>query len=147
CSATRGEHSTTLNRVKPWESRTPSIRNLSSSQGFLTGLMLTARAWSPCLSALVNRNLKTTHREKIMKISAILLFLVVMLAGLLSVAPFERDRPAEIDRAQESLKAARNELQHAGDEWRGHRAKAIKNIDAALRELEQAERFAREHHR
>ena len=82
-----------------------------------------------------------------MKISAILLFLVVMLAGLLSVAPFERDRPAEIDRAQESLKAARNELQHAGDEWRGHRAKAIQNIDAALRELEQAERFAREHHR
>jgi len=84
-----------------------------------------------------------------MKCFSILLLSVVLLApmGVVFSAAFERDRPAEIDRAEESLKTARNELQHAGDEWGGHKSKAIQSIDAALRELEQAERFAREHHR
>lgn len=84
-----------------------------------------------------------------MKNFSILLFSMILLApaGILSSAAFEKDRPVEIDRAQESLKTARNELQHAGDDWGGHKAKAIQSIDTALRELDQAERFAREHHR
>jgi len=82
-----------------------------------------------------------------MKISSILLLSMVLLApaGLFSAAAFERDGPAELDRAEESLKTARNELQHAGDEWGGHKAKAIEHINAALQELERAEHSVGEH--
>ena len=82
-----------------------------------------------------------------MKISSILLLSMVLLApaGLFSAAAFERDGPAELDRAEESLKTARNELQHAGDEWAGHKAKAIEHITAALQEFERAEHSVGEH--
>ncbi len=84
-----------------------------------------------------------------MKVFSVALLSMILLApaGVLSSAAFERDRPADLDRAEESLKTARNELQHAGDDWGGHRAKAIEHVNAALHELEQAERFAAEHHR
>jgi len=84
-----------------------------------------------------------------MKIFTLLLLSMTMLApaGVLSAPAFQRDRPAEVDRAQEALRNAKNELEHAGDEWGGHRSKAIGHINAALSELEQAERFAHEHHR
>ena len=82
-----------------------------------------------------------------MKIFCVALLSMVLLApaGVLSSAAFERDRPAELDRAEESLKTARNELQHAGDEWGGHKAKAIEHINAALQELERAEHSVGEH--
>lgn len=85
-----------------------------------------------------------------MRISSILLLSMVLLAPagfLSSAAAFERDRPAELDRAEESLKTARNELQHAGDQWGGHKAKAIEHINAALNELERAEHFVGERRR
>jgi hypothetical protein len=83
-----------------------------------------------------------------MKIATLLLFFVMMMAPaptLFSAAP-QRDKPAEVDRAEQSLHTARNELEHAGGEWGGHRVQAMKHIDAALHELELAETWAREHH-
>ena len=49
-------------------------------------------------------------------------------------------------RAEQALRTAKGELEHAGGEWGGHRVQAMKHIDAALHELEQAEQWARQHH-
>ena len=83
-----------------------------------------------------------------MKIATLLLFSVLMMSpsATLFSSPFQKDKPAEVDRAQQSLQTAKNELEHAGTEWGGHRVQAMKHIDAALHELEQAEQWAREHH-
>jgi hypothetical protein len=82
-----------------------------------------------------------------MKIATLALLSVMMMApsATLFSSP-QRDKPGEVDRAERSLQTAKNELAHAGTEWGGHRVQAIKHIDAALHELEEAERWAREHH-
>jgi len=83
-----------------------------------------------------------------MKIATLVLFSVMMMAPspTLFSAPFQKDKPAEVDRAEQSLHTAKGELEKAGTEWGGHRVAAIKYIDAALKELEQAEAWARQHH-
>ncbi len=83
-----------------------------------------------------------------MKIATLLLFSVMMLSpsATLFSSPFQKDKPAEVDRAEQALRTAKGELEHAGGEWGGHRVQAMKHIDAALHELEQAEQWAREHH-
>jgi len=83
-----------------------------------------------------------------MKIATLILFSVMMMAPspTLFSAAFQKDKPAEVDRAEQSLHTAKSELEHAGTEWGGHRVQAIKHIDAALHELEQAEQWARQHH-
>jgi hypothetical protein len=83
-----------------------------------------------------------------MKIATLLLLSVMKMAPsptLLS-APFQKDKPAEVDRAEQSLNTAKGELEKAGNEWGGHRVQAIKHIDAALHELELGEQWARQHH-
>ena len=83
-----------------------------------------------------------------MKTAAVMLLaLMIMVPAvpLLSDPP-QRDVPAEIGSAKERLKNARNDLDHDGGEWGGHRVTAIKHIDEALSELGQAEKWAREHH-
>src|SRR5213079_2668212 len=89
-----------------------------------------------------------TKGEKFMKIATLLLFSVMMMVPSPSLfsAPFQKDKPAEVDRAEQSLQTAKGELEKAGTEWGGHRVQAIKHIDAALKELEQAEQWARQHH-
>src|SRR5438477_3997594 len=89
-----------------------------------------------------------TKGEKFMKIATLLLFSVMMMVPSPSLfsAPFQKDKPAEVDRAEQSLQTAKGELEKAGTEWGGHRVQAIKHIDAALKELEQAEAWARQHH-
>ena len=81
---------------------------------------------------------------------ATLLVLVLLIASpttsLFSSAPQQRDVPAEVDSARRSLESARNDLQHAGGEWGGHRANAMQHIEMALKELNEAEKFAHEHH-
>jgi len=59
-----------------------------------------------------------------------------------------KDRLPEVHAAMEKLQHAKEDLQKAGDEYGGHRAKAIEHVDAALAELHQAEEFAEhaEHH-
>ena len=83
-----------------------------------------------------------------MKIATLVLFSVMMMvpSPTLFSAPFQKDKPAEVDRAEQSLQTAKGELEKAGKEWGGHRVAAIKHIDAALQELEKAESWAREHH-
>jgi len=83
-----------------------------------------------------------------MKTAAVMLLaLMIMVPAvpLLSDPP-QRDVPAEVERARERLTGARHDLDQAGGEWGGHRVAAIKHIDEALRELGEAEKWAREHH-
>jgi hypothetical protein len=82
-----------------------------------------------------------------MKIATLLLFSVMMLSpsATLFSGP-QKDKPAEVDRAEQSLQTAKKELEGAGAEWGGHRVQAIKHIDAALHELELGEQWARQHH-
>ncbi len=83
-----------------------------------------------------------------MKIATLLLFSVMMMSqsATLFSSPFQKDKPAELDRAEQALRTAQGELAHAGGDWGGHKVQAMKHIDAALKELEQAEQWARQHH-
>ena len=82
-----------------------------------------------------------------MRIAAVLLLATMILVPTASVFPEppQRDVPREVDEARQKLRSAREDLEHAGAEWGGHRVKAMNHIDAALRELEEAEHWAREH--
>jgi hypothetical protein len=77
-------------------------------------------------------------------VRSILLALMIMSAAV-PLLSFQRDVPAEVDSARRALQGARNDLGHAGDDWGGHRAAAMKHIDAALSELGEAEKWTREH--
>ena len=82
-----------------------------------------------------------------MKIATLVLAVTILLPGAtLLPQPPQRDVPAEVDSARNALKGAYNDLEHAGGEWGGHRAKAMQHIQAAVTELNEAEKFAREHH-
>jgi hypothetical protein len=81
-----------------------------------------------------------------MKIATLLLLSVIMMASTASFSFQQEDRPAEVDHAEQALRNAKGELEHAGGEWGGHRMAAIKHIDVALHELELAEQWARQHH-
>jgi hypothetical protein len=83
-----------------------------------------------------------------MKIPSLLLlaFLIVSPVSLYPAAPQRHDVPAEVEHAKRALENAQTDLQHAGAEWGGHRVEAMKHIEAALKELSEAERWAREHH-
>jgi hypothetical protein len=82
-----------------------------------------------------------------MKIATfILLALMIMLPTVpLLPEPPQRDVPGEVESARRGLQGARNDLEHAGGDWGGHRVEAMKHIDAALKELGEAEKWAREH--
>jgi len=79
-------------------------------------------------------------------VTLILLALMIVLptAPLLSDPP-QRDVPAEVEAARRALQGARNDLEHAGGQWGGHRVAAMNHIDAALKELGEAEKWARAH--
>ncbi len=72
------------------------------------------------------------------------MLLLLALSGF--AVPQKEDVPAEMSRAHEALQTAKSELEHAGQEWGGHRVTAIKHVDAALGEIRQAEQWARQHH-
>jgi hypothetical protein len=71
--------------------------------------------------------------------------ILVPTAALFPRSP-QRDVPAEVGSARDALKGAYNDLQHAGGEWGGHRVKAMDHIQAAIGELNEAEKWAKEHH-
>jgi hypothetical protein len=82
-----------------------------------------------------------------MKIATLLLAATILVpTATLFPQPLQRDVPAEVDAARGALKGAYNDLQHAGGEWGGHRVKAMEHIQAAMNELNEAEKWAREHH-
>ena len=82
-----------------------------------------------------------------MKISTLVLAATILVptATLFPRSP-QHDVPAEVESARTALKGAYNDLQHAGGEWGGHRANAMNHIQEALRELNEAEKWAKEHH-
>jgi hypothetical protein len=57
-----------------------------------------------------------------------------------------KDVQADMLQARQHLNAAKDLVYRAGDEWGGHRMNALKHIDAALADVDQAEKYAREHH-
>jgi hypothetical protein len=81
-----------------------------------------------------------------MKIATLLLATLLFPGTVLLSQPPQKDVPAEVDAARGALKGALNDLQHAGAEWGGHRVKAMEHIQQAINELNEAEKFAREHH-
>ena len=84
-----------------------------------------------------------------MKIATlILLTLTLIMVPTVSLLPEppQRDVPAEMEAARRGLEGARNDLVHAGGDWGGHRMGAVNHIDAALKEIGEAEKWAREHH-
>jgi hypothetical protein len=83
-----------------------------------------------------------------MRIASLILLAVMIAARSVSLYPAvpQRDVPAEVESAKRALIKAQGDLQHAGGEWGGHRAEAMKHIEAALKELEEGEKYAREHH-
>jgi len=78
----------------------------------------------------------------------VLLALLVMVPALpsLPLPQQQPDVPAEIDAARRALHTAHAELDRAGGDWGGHKFDAAKHIDAALADLAEAEKWAREHH-
>jgi hypothetical protein len=81
-----------------------------------------------------------------MKIATlILLGLMIILPTVPLLPEPPQDVPAEVESAIRALKGAQNDLAHAGADWGGHRYTAMKHIDAALTELAEAEKWAREH--
>jgi len=82
-----------------------------------------------------------------MKIATLVLAATILVpTASLFPRPAQRDVPAELESARGALKGALNDLQHAGGQWGGHRANAINHIQEALKELNEAEKFAKEHH-
>jgi len=82
-----------------------------------------------------------------MKIATLVLAATILLpAASLQPQTPQRDVPAEVDSARNALKGALNDLQHAGGQWGGHRDNAMNHIRQAIAELNEAEKWAHEHH-
>jgi hypothetical protein len=83
-----------------------------------------------------------------MKIAMLTLLALMVMSPAVSLYPEapQRDVPAEVDAARRALQNAHNELEHAGGQWGGHRVAAMKHIQQALAELNEAENWARAHH-
>jgi hypothetical protein len=78
---------------------------------------------------------------------ATLLLAALILAFPATVLPQpQQDVPAQVDSARNALKGAYNDLEHAGGDWGGHRQNAMNHIQEALKELNQAEQWAKSHH-
>lgn len=55
-------------------------------------------------------------------------------------------RAAELDSVRVPLQKARNDVAHMPGGWGGHMEAVRNHIDEALKELDEAEKYAREHH-
>jgi len=58
-------------------------------------------------------------------------------------ADARRDVPAELTSAVQKLQSARNDLEHGGGDWGGHKSNAIARVDEALKELQLAVEWAK----
>ncbi len=73
----------------------------------------------------------------------------LLLLALSSVASSQKGVPdvqADMVQARQHLTAAKELVYKAGNEWGGHRMNALKQIDAALAEVDRAEQYAKAHH-
>lgn len=74
-------------------------------------------------------------KSRLFRTAPWLLLLVVSAAHTM---PSAQERHPRMRSALRELRAAREELQAAGDDFCGHRAAALKAVDDAWRQLEQA---------
>ena len=81
-----------------------------------------------------------------MRMIATMILLVGLSGFAIPQGKVVQDVPADIQRAHQALDNAKQELQNAGNEWGGHRVKAIGHVDGALAEIKNAEAWARQHH-
>lgn len=84
-----------------------------------------------------------------MKITTLLLcaMLLVPATSLFSQAPQQKDSLQAVGYTRRVLEGAYGDLEKkAGDDWGGHRVKAMDHIKAAIAELDEAEKWAKEHH-
>lgn len=83
-----------------------------------------------------------------MKLATFALLAMFVLSPAVSLYPEppQRDVPAELDAARQGLRNAYEQLEHAGGRWGGHRVAAMRHIEQAQAQLNEAERWAREHH-
>ena len=83
-----------------------------------------------------------------MRIATITFLAVLVMSPVVSLYPEppQRDVPAEVESAKRALEGAYNDLEHAGGQWGGHRVAAMKHIQEARAELNEAEKWARAHH-
>jgi hypothetical protein len=56
------------------------------------------------------------------------------------------DIQTDMVQARQHLTAAKDLVYRAGTEWGGHRMNALKQIDAAIAEVDRAEQYAKAHH-
>jgi len=74
---------------------------------------------------------------------------ILLLLGFAGAAPQQRavkDVQGDMMQARQHLNAAKGLIDRAGNEWGGHRMNALKHIDAALADVDEAEKYARQHH-
>ena len=72
--------------------------------------------------------------------------LLLALSGIASPQKGVPDVQADMVQARQHLTAAKDLVYRAGNEWGGHRMNALKQIDAALAEVDRAEQYAKAHH-
>jgi len=75
----------------------------------------------------------------------ILLALMILLPTVPSLSGSPQ-RAAELESVRQPLQKARYDVAHMPGGWGGHMEAAANHIDAALKELDEAEKWAREHH-
>jgi hypothetical protein len=81
-----------------------------------------------------------------MKIATLILLALMIMLPTVPLLPNPPQRDAEVESARRALQGARRDIQQAGGGWGGHMEAAVKHIDEALSELQEAEKWAREHH-
>ena len=83
-----------------------------------------------------------------MKLATLLLCSMILVpASTLFSQPPQKDSAEAVNYTRNVLKGAYDDLnKKAGDDWGGHRLKAMEHIQAAIKELDEAEKWAREHH-
>ena len=82
-----------------------------------------------------------------MKVTTLLLCAMLLVpAGALFSQPPQKDSAQAVGYTRKVLQGAYGDLEKAGNDWGGHRVKAMDHIKAAISELDEAERWAKEHH-
>jgi hypothetical protein len=82
-----------------------------------------------------------------MKIATLIVLVLMIMLPTVPLLPSPPPGNPAVDSARQALQGARRDLvERAGGGWGGHMEIAVKHIDEALSELQEAEKWAREHH-
>jgi hypothetical protein len=82
-----------------------------------------------------------------MKINNLVLLLVMIAIPVVSGFPVPpQDNPTNVEAARKALMSARADLGRSGGNWGGHLEQAVAHIEEAVKEIDAAEKWAKEHH-